>query len=149
MLRGRTVAAKGAWRVAMASEVPATRRAMFARLLRDRDGFVIVTVALLLVVLIGFAALAAETGLWYVIKRQNQSAADTAALSGAFEKLAGQPYSDMCGFAQRDAARNGFVFLSYPAFPRWYRILRYNSPEYSIRYNILCEIERGSDGGPG
>ena len=36
-----------------------------------------------------------------------------------------------------------------PAFPRWYRILRYNSPEYSIRYNILCEIERGSDGGPG
>jgi hypothetical protein len=52
----------------------------------------------------------------YVIKRQNQSAADVAALSGAFEVLANPTtafYPDMCGFAQRDAARNGFVFASY------------------------------------
>ena len=51
--------------------------------------------------------------MWYTVKRVNQSAADTAALSGAFEKLANQPYSDMCGFAKRDAARNGFTFASY------------------------------------
>jgi hypothetical protein len=55
------------------------------------------------------------------MKRQNQSAADVAALSGAFELLAGkgssltapQIYANICGFAKRDATRNGFAFLSY------------------------------------
>jgi uncharacterized membrane protein len=35
--------------------------------------------------LIAFASLGAETGLWYAIKRQNQSAADAAAISAAYE----------------------------------------------------------------
>jgi hypothetical protein len=35
--------------------------------------------------LIGFASLGAETGLWYAIKRQNQSAADAGAISAAYE----------------------------------------------------------------
>jgi hypothetical protein len=71
--------------------------------------------------LIGFTGLGVETGLWYAIKRQNQSAADVAALSGAFELLAGQGsglsatqvYPNICGFAQRDATRNGFTFASF------------------------------------
>jgi Flp pilus assembly protein TadG len=92
----------------MASEAPVTRRAMFARLLRDRDGFVIAMVALLLPVLIGFAGLAAETGLWYAIKRQNQSAADEAAISGAMEVVAGKP-GNVTTLATRDAVRNGFI----------------------------------------
>jgi hypothetical protein len=44
-------------------EAPATRPALLAWLLRDRDGFVIVMVGLLLSVLIGFAGLGVETGL--------------------------------------------------------------------------------------
>src|ERR1700730_1750630 len=91
-------------------------RAISRRLVRDTRGVTIVLAALALSALIGFAALGVETGLWYVIKRQNQSAADVAALSGAFEVLANPTtafYPDMCGFAQRDAARNGFVFASY------------------------------------
>jgi hypothetical protein len=82
------------------------------RLRRDDRGVTAPLLALSLAVLIGMAGLGAETGLWYTIKRVNQSAADAAALSGAFEVLAGQPYADMCGLAQRDAERNGFVFAS-------------------------------------
>src|ERR1700730_3279521 len=84
-----------------------------SRLRCDDRGMTIVLVAIAASALIGFTGLAVETGLWYTIKRVNQSAADTAALSGAFEVLAGQPYSDMCGFAKRDAALNAFAFASY------------------------------------
>jgi uncharacterized membrane protein len=72
-----------------------------------------VFLALTLAALIEMVGLGVETGLWYTIKRANQSAADVAALSRAFEVLAGQTYSEMCGFAKRDAKRNGFVFASY------------------------------------
>jgi uncharacterized membrane protein len=76
-------------------------------------GATAVFLALPLAALIGMVGLGFETGLWYTIKRANQSAADVAALSGAFEVLAGQPYSEMCGFAKRDTKCNGFVFASY------------------------------------
>jgi hypothetical protein len=36
-----------------------------------------------------------------------------------------------------------------PAFPGWYHVLRCNGSNYGLRYNILCEIERGNHGGPG
>jgi len=80
------------------------------RLWHDTRGFTAVFLALTLSVLIGFSALGVETGLWYTIKRVNQSAADVAALSGAMEVLAGKSYADICGFAQRDAIRNGYTF---------------------------------------
>jgi putative Flp pilus-assembly TadE/G-like protein len=80
------------------------------RLRCDNRGVTAVLVALTLAALIGLVGLGTETGLWYTIKRVNQSAADVAALSGAFEVLAGQPYEDVCGFAKRDAARDGFTF---------------------------------------
>jgi hypothetical protein len=83
------------------------------RLLRDTRGVTVVLVALGFTVLIGFVALGVETGLWYAIKRQDQSAADAAALSGAYEVAAGQLYSDVCALAKRDAASNGFPFQSY------------------------------------
>jgi hypothetical protein len=105
-------------RDAGAREGPA---AALSRLRRDDRGMTIVLVALTLAALIGFTALGVETGLWYVIKRQNQSAADVAALSGAFELLAGLSsglsqvtiYPDICNLAQRDAARNNFTFNSF------------------------------------
>src|SRR5215469_9545683 len=83
------------------------------RLLSDTRGAVVVLVALAFTVLIGLVALGVETGLWYAVKRQDQSAADAAALSGAYEVAAGQGYSDICALAERDAASNGFTFQSY------------------------------------
>jgi hypothetical protein len=82
-------------------------------LLRETGGATLPLVALSLSALIGFTGLGVETGLWYAMKRQNQSAADVAALSGALELLAGKAYPDICGFAKRDATRNGFTFLSF------------------------------------
>jgi hypothetical protein len=100
---------------------PMTAKSAPRRLLRDTRGTTLVLVALMITALIGFTGLGVETGLWYAIKRQNQSAADVAALSGAFELLAGQGsgltatqvYPNICGFAQRDATRNGFTFASF------------------------------------
>jgi hypothetical protein len=88
---------------------------------QNARGATLPLVALSLSALIGFTGLGVETGFWYVIKRQNQSAADVAALSGAFELLAGQSiglsqnavYPDICNLAERDAARNDFTFNSF------------------------------------
>lgn len=88
------------------------------RLWRDVRGAVIPMVAITLPVLIGLTGLGVETGLWYVIKRHNQTAADLAAISGALELEAALGYgltnastgvySDICSLAQQDAAKNGF-----------------------------------------
>jgi hypothetical protein len=91
------------------------------RLASDTRGFTLVLVTLMLSTLIGFTGLGVKTGFWYAIKRQNQSAADFAALSGAFELYAGQAsgltgaaiYPDVCALAKRDAARNNFTFISF------------------------------------
>lgn len=50
----------------------------------DQKGYVIVTTALLLVVLLGFGALAVDVGLLYSARTAAQRAADAAALAGAF-----------------------------------------------------------------
>jgi Flp pilus assembly protein TadG len=55
---------------------------------RDQRGVVAVAVAILLPVLIGFAGLGIEVGMWFWIQRQNQSAADAAAISAALEYTA-------------------------------------------------------------
>ena len=91
------------------------------RLASDTRGATLALVAASITALIGFTGLGVETGLWYAIKRQDQSAADVAALSGAFELLAGQSnglsqnatYPDICNLAERDAARNNFTFNSF------------------------------------
>jgi len=91
------------------------------RLASDTRGATLALVAAAISALIGFTGLGVETGLWYAMKRQNQSAADVAALSGAFELLAGQAnglsqntvYPDICNLAERDAARNNFTFNSF------------------------------------
>src|SRR6516162_9237126 len=75
--------------------------AFLQRLLRDQRGIAAVLVALALTVLIGLVALGVETGLWYAIKRQDQSAADAAAISGAYEIAQCQGsqcpvYSEIC-----------------------------------------------------
>src|SRR5467141_609563 len=87
------------------------------RLLHDTRGFTAVFLALTLSVLIGLAGLGVETGLWYAIKRVNQSAADVAALSGALEFAGGKPYSDICALAKLGAKANSFTFASTAACP--------------------------------
>jgi hypothetical protein len=64
-------------------------RSPIGRVWRDERGVSAIMVALSLTVLVGFAGLGVETGLWYSIKRQNQSADAAAALSAAYEVLAG------------------------------------------------------------
>jgi Flp pilus assembly protein TadG len=76
------------------------------RLARDTRGIVLVLIALMLPVLVGLTGLGVETGLWYAIKRQNQAAADEAALSGAMEVAAAK--SDVTAQANCTAWRNGF-----------------------------------------
>jgi hypothetical protein len=81
---------------------------------RDKRGTTLALVAITLPVLLGFTGLGVEAGLWWTIFRHNQSAADFAALSGAFELAAGKPYqTNICTLAQRDAARNGFSFQGF------------------------------------
>src|SRR6516162_663913 len=89
------------------------------RLWWDVRGAVIPMVAITLPVLIGLTGLGVETGLWYVVKRHNQTAADIAAVSGALELQAALGYgltnastgvySDICSLAQQDAKNNGFA----------------------------------------
>src|SRR5437870_13390412 len=80
---------------------------------RDTRGATIVLVALTLTALIGFTGLSVDVGLWYTIKRYNQSAADIAALSGALEKAGGKLYPNICNLAELAAMANGFTFVSY------------------------------------
>ena len=87
--------------------------ALILRLLHDRRGVSVVLLAIAFPVVIGFTALGVEAGLWYALQRQDQTAADAAALSGAYERAAGQAYSDICALVERDAASNGFPFQSY------------------------------------
>ena len=66
-----------------------TRQTLIAltlRLLRDRRGVSVVLIAFALPALIGVTALGVEVGFWYALKRQDQTAADAAALSGAYER---------------------------------------------------------------
>ena len=125
----------------MTSGAPTTGWALFARLLRDRDGFVMVMVALLLSVLIGFAGLATETGLWYAIKRQNQSAADEAAISGAMEAVAGQT-GNVTTLATRDAVRNGFVNTAPNTITVTYP---YNDPSVPISNAVEVILSQQQD----
>ena len=51
--------------------------------LRDEDGATVIILALLLVVLMGFAAIAVDAAAAWALKRRDQSGADTGALAGA------------------------------------------------------------------
>jgi Flp pilus assembly protein TadG len=61
---------------------------------RDQRGVTAVIVAITLPLLFAFGALAINSGLWFTIKRENQSAADAAALSAAYDLMAGP--ADAC-----------------------------------------------------
>jgi hypothetical protein len=77
----------------------------------EQSGFVIVMVAILIFVLIGFMALALDLGILYSARAQTQAAADAAALAGAFTFIV-NPSSPQPATAQlhaRQAATNNRV----------------------------------------
>ena len=81
-----------------------------ARFSYDRRGVSATIVAIALPGLIGFSALGVETGLWYTIKLQNQSAADAAAISAAYQVIAGNTSvtGNLIPAASEAAAQNGY-----------------------------------------
>ena len=81
-----------------------------ARILQDQRGVSAMIVAIALPALVGFGALGAETGLWFTIKLHNQSAADAAAISAAYEVIAGKTdvASDLTPAAAEAATYNGY-----------------------------------------
>jgi hypothetical protein len=76
--------------------------------LRDQGGMSATVVALALPGLIGFAALGVETGVWFTMRLQSQSAADAAALSAAHEVIAGNLTGGLVSAAMEAATRNGY-----------------------------------------
>lgn len=76
---------------------------------RDRRGVVAILVALALPMMIGLAGLGVETGLWYAMKWQNQSAADAAAMSAALELGNGNGCADYSQMAVYAAKYSGFT----------------------------------------
>jgi Flp pilus assembly protein TadG len=88
-----------------------TYRLPTLRSLRDeRDGSIFILVALAMPVVVGGLALAVETGLWYMAKRQTQLQADAAALGAARTKAAGiSSVNTLRVVARNDATRNGYV----------------------------------------
>ncbi len=96
-------------RLAVPTEPRSPRRPMWRILWRERRGAVALLIALALPTMIGFVGLGVETGLWYAVKGQNQSATDNAALSAAME-LGNSPvcanYSKLATYA---AQQDGFT----------------------------------------
>lgn len=80
-----------------------------ARALRDASsGNAAVLFAVTLPLVVAGAALAMETGYWYVKDRELQGAADAAAFAGAVERRAGRD-EIAASVAQAEAVKNGFV----------------------------------------
>lgn len=71
-------------------------------------GAIAIIMAMSLPVVVGFVGLGVEVGLWFHAKRGLQAAADAAALSGAYERLAGNADSVAVSSAQQAAAVNGY-----------------------------------------
>ncbi|MDO9556351.1 MAG: Tad domain-containing protein [Coriobacteriia bacterium] len=74
--------------------------------LRDDEGATIVTVAIMMVVLILFTALAVDVGYAYTVRRQLQTAADAAALAGCRVLADGGSEPEVLAEAEAYAANN-------------------------------------------
>ncbi len=77
------------------------------RFWRDSKGGVLVTYGLALPALLGFVGVGAETGTWYVAKRDLQTQADAAAIAAAWQ-VAYEQDDQVIPVALGEAVRNGF-----------------------------------------
>lgn len=76
----------------------------------DKRGVIIVMIALLLPIMMGFIGLGVEVGYWFSEKRSLQGAADAAAVSAAYSYANGNTTnSDLLTAATTDATRNGYT----------------------------------------
>ncbi len=78
----------------------------------DRSGATAVMVALSTPILLAIAGLGVDAGFWFAIKRQNQSAADAAALSAAYEVA--YATGNQLAAATQAATANGWVNNTNP-----------------------------------
>jgi uncharacterized membrane protein len=74
--------------------------------LSQDGGSVIILTAFLMIVVLGFAGLAVDIGVWYSQKRTLQMAADAGATGGSFA-LAKTGSSTLTSYVQHDLAKNG------------------------------------------
>ena len=80
------------------------------RLWLNEDGATAVITGIVMIVLMGFAGLAVEVGLWYGDRRAAQTAADAAALGAAYRIYEnGTEADDIVEAGEADAARNGYI----------------------------------------
>lgn len=94
---------------------PTRRHPLICNFLRDRRGVIMIMFALLLPVLAGAVGLGVEVSLWYKEKRSIQTAADAAAVGGAYEALeSGATPASISAAASTEAARNGFDTVTNP-----------------------------------
>ena len=87
----------------------AAARDFIRRFIGERRGATAVIVALCLTVLMGFAGLAVDVGLWYRDKRVAQGAADSAAYSAAIDVVAGDTAAGAIAAAKAITAQYGLV----------------------------------------
>lgn len=89
------------------------RRSWLRALLRIRDdrGITLVMTAVTISALLAVTGLAVDAGWWYTVRWQNQSAADAAALSAAYEALNGKCSTSACmtPFATAAAGQNAYT----------------------------------------
>src|SRR6202165_1172254 len=111
------------WRLRRATAIETDLLSIQAEILRDRrgqtrsqddrSGSVVPTVAIMLTVLLGLAALGTEVGTWYGTKRNMQGAADSAAYSAAIAKNVPPGTSSVfTAQAKSVAGSNGYVDAS-------------------------------------
>lgn len=79
------------------------------------DGAISVLFALLLPVVVGFIALATDTGVWFIDQRNLQSAADVAALTTAREEDFSNS-ANLLSVATAEAGRHGFTAANQTTF---------------------------------
>lgn len=84
--------------------------AVFGSVWRDERGVTLVLTALMMAALLAITGLAVDAGWWYTLHRRNQSAADAAALSAAYELLnnSGWTSTNLTPFATGAAQQNGY-----------------------------------------
>ncbi|WP_454441718.1 Tad domain-containing protein [Vibrio bathopelagicus] len=76
--------------------------------LSPQKGLITVFFTVAFLFLIGMAGLAIDTGMAFSNLRQAQTAADSAALAGAFEKYYGHTEQDIQGYSSYEAEKHGF-----------------------------------------
>src|SRR5215831_11642971 len=100
-------AARAAAGDAFGARTSAKSRRLLVRLLRDEAGISLIPMTLMLPVMVGFAGLGTEAGLWLYSHQSLQAAADAAAVSGALDVNSSS--ADVTTQADAISAQYGFA----------------------------------------